>query len=143
MICKFLVRAQRTVGLCSAPRFEPALRGEWRPQMESFCRVSGNTGPHASAGRRRLKQLSGNGAAQRRLELVNDAHRSFRADLIGVEKPAGYSIQGDSESDVTMMGVQIHAHAAQSSERALPAVRRLRVNEHSADHDVRPEVYPF
>src|SRR5271169_1348019 len=42
-----------------------------------------------------------------------------------------------------MMGVQIHAHAAQSSERALPAVRRLRINEHSADHDVRPEVYPF
>src|SRR5271156_4517928 len=71
---KFLVPVRRTVGLRDASAFELARRGRRSPLMEKFCRVSGNTGPHARASGSSRTQLSGNRATPRRLELVNDAH---------------------------------------------------------------------
>ena len=93
---KFLLRARRTVGLRDAASLESGRRGERWPQMERFCRVGGNTGPHAGANRSSRTSRSLNSARQRRLELVNDAHRSFRADLIGVEEPTGNAINRHS-----------------------------------------------
>jgi hypothetical protein len=40
------IRERTTAGLRDATALEPAFRGAPRPQMESFCPLSGNTQPH-------------------------------------------------------------------------------------------------
>src|SRR5208282_6049978 len=51
-----VIRARTTVGLPRASTLKSALRAERLPQMESFCRVSGNTGPNACASRSKIPQ---------------------------------------------------------------------------------------
>src|SRR5271155_4313802 len=98
---------------------------------------------HARANRKSCSPHARNRTAPRVLEFVHDAHGSFRADLVGIEETAGDAINRQSQGDVTMMGVQIHAHSSQSSERALAAIRRLRRDPNSSDHRMRPQVNTF
>jgi len=53
---KFWIRARTTVGLRDASTLEFALRAKRLPQMEGFCRESGNTGPHACASQSKIPQ---------------------------------------------------------------------------------------
>src|SRR5580692_8255576 len=83
---------------------------------------------------------SGYQTALRCLKFVNDAHRSFRADLIGIEEVAGDTVDRNSQGHVPMVAVQIHARAHQTSERARSAIGRLRIDEYSSNQRVRPYV---
>src|SRR5580704_3194258 len=86
---------------------------------------------HARSDRKSRSSHARDRIALRVLEFVNDAHGSFRTDLVGVEETAGDAINRDAQGDMTMMGVQIHAHARQASQRTLAAKRRLRRDPHS------------